>query len=82
MHLQVREYVVDRLRKKRTIHFGTGQEVSQIQTHVKATVQGTDMTVASGPKDLDVVHMMSVLYKVVVARTRELQKLGIVKDAV
>ena len=38
VHLQVREYVVDRLRKQRTIHFGTGQEVTQIQTHVKATV--------------------------------------------
>ena len=83
MHPQVREHVMDRLGKEKPIHFGTWQTGDQ-QSLQKATVRGTDMTLVatSGPKELDVVETMSVLNNVIMPRTRELQRLGIVKDFV
>ena len=52
------EYVMDRLHKKKPIHFGTRQEGGQIQTYVKASERGSDMTlVTSALEELDITDM-------------------------
>ena len=83
-HSKVRRYIVDRLHNKSLIQCGTRHKGCQIQTYQKAAVRGADVTmvVTSASKELDFVEMMSVLDKVVMPRTTQLQKLGIVKDTV
>ena len=59
MHPQVKEYVMGTLRKRKPMHFGTRQKGGETQTHQKATVRGTDMTLVarSASKALDVIEM-------------------------
>ena len=66
------------------IHFGTSQKGGQIQTYQKAAVRGTETTtvVTSASKELHVIEMISVLNKVLMPVTGELQKLGIVNNTV
>ena len=53
-------------------------------TEKQTYVRGTEMmlVVTSAPKEMDVIDMISVLNKVVMPRTRELQTLDIVKNTV
>ena len=70
VHPQVREYVMEKLRKRMSIRFGTRQTGGQIETFQKA-VRGTDTTVVetSASKELDNAE-----------DEREVQQLRIVND--
>ena len=66
------------------IHSGTRQKGGQIRSYERATVRGTNTTLAVtfAPGDLDVVETISTLNKVIMPKTRELQRLGIVHNTV